>query len=130
MPSLNKNLSKTKNLYKTKNLFPPPRAPPVQAAAASKPPLPPRTPFAPWELVHLPHPPAPAPQGAGEARGRKTIEPTTTQREEPDHHTHPTHTDETHDNEEKAWEESEAPGLPVRDGRPGAGSLLLSPCSS
>ena len=40
------------------------------------------------------------------------------------------HTNETSSSEERAWEESKAPGLPVRDGRPGAMSLLLSPCFS
>ena len=40
------------------------------------------------------------------------------------------HTNETSSSEERAWEESEAPGLPRRDGRPGAMGLLLSPCSS
>lgn len=36
------------------------------------------------------------------------------------------HTNETSSSEERAWEESEASGLPERDGRPGAMSLLLS----
>ena len=68
MLSFNKNHFKTKNLSKTKNLFPP-LPPPVQAAAASKPPLPPRTPFAPWELVHLPHPQPPPLKGRGRCGG-------------------------------------------------------------
>ena len=43
---------------------------------------PPRSRPAPWGLVHLPHPPAPAPQGAGGGRGGlKNIEQTTTPNE-------------------------------------------------
>ena len=92
---------------------------------------PPRSRPAPWEPVHLPHPPAPAPQGAGEARGGlKTIEQATTQTRSRTPTQRTLRTDEMSLNEERAWEESEASGLPVRDGRPGVMSLLLSPCSS
>ena len=94
MPSLNKNHFKTKNLPKTKNLFPPLSPPPAQAAAASKPPAPPRTPFAPWEPVHLPHPQPPPLKGRGRRGGLRTIErsTTTSKRARPPHSTPPTQT--------------------------------------